>query len=179
MKLSEKIWIEKVAQASLTRPSYETRNQYIMQQHMTMFLEELCYLIVNYLNYFNEIVLNSNVCPTELSVWSLFTLDQPRIGLIATRGKDKLVIADEGKSVHIKMSQSYLHNEKRHECLYFDPKASDLGTINWCCANDGQYVNPELVVKIYLSSFFAHGCRGLSPLYPRLVAVGGARQVHK
>lgn len=174
MKLSEKIWIERLAQASLAIPCQEMKSPYVMQQYMTLFLEEICYLSVEYINYFNEIIMQSN--GREHQLWSLFTLPQPRIGLIATRGKDKLVIVDEGKTVHVKMSQSYLSSEHLHESLYFEAKISELGTINWRCVNDGQYVNPELVVKNYLSTFFAYGCRGISPAYPRLVAVGGAHR---
>lgn len=174
MKLSEKIWVEKLALASLTRPCQEAKNHHIVQQYKSLFLEELCSLVVDYISYFNEIISNSHNAASESHLWSLFYLSQPRIGIIATRGKDKLVVTDEGKSVQIRMMQSFLENERLLETLYFDPKISELGTLNWRCANDGQYVNPELVVKNYLSSFFVYGCKGVSQSYPRLVAVGGA-----
>ncbi|MES2614798.1 MAG: hypothetical protein V4591_05235 [Bdellovibrionota bacterium] len=173
MKLSEKIWVEKLALASLARPRQEKNNSAAVQQFMLIFLEELCYLVVEYITYFNDIVTDTHICPDESHAWSLFKLTQPRTGLIATRGKDKLVIAGEGNSIHIKMVQSYLQNERLHESLFFDPKVSDFGTVNWRCANDGQYVNPELVAKSYLSNFFVSGCK--DKVYPKLTAVNGGQ----
>jgi hypothetical protein len=170
MKHSEKIWVERLAQASLTRPALEIKSQ--LQQYIVMFIDELCHLVVDYISYFNEIVTCSDNFLNKTQTWTLFQLTSPRLGLIATREKDKLVITDEGKGFHIKMVQSCLQSERLHESLFFEPQISDLGTINWHCVNDGQYVNPELVVKTYLATFFAYGCKGISKPYPRLVAVG-------
>ncbi len=167
MKLSEKIWIEKLAQTSLTKPTPEMKNIYVVQEATTIFLEELCFLVVEYINHFNEVVSSAN----QLLSWSLFKLMQPRSGLIVTRGNDKLVISDHGKSVHVKMVHTCLQSERLHQSLYFEPKISDLGTINWRCANDSQYVNPELVARNYLSTFLVSGCQEAIQSYPRLVAV--------
>lgn len=172
MKLSEKIWVEKLAQISLTKPHKEINNPYITQQFTTLFLNELCALVTDYICYFNDLILSFNNNSNTNSVWSLFKPTQPRTGLIATREKDKLVISDEGKKIHIKMIECCLPNEQVHESLYFEPKKSELGIVNWRCVNDGQYVNPEMVARHYLSTFFVYGCKGASKTYPRLVAVG-------
>lgn len=176
MKISETIWLERLAQMSAVGEGCAKR---VVPDSQTpsatvLFLNELCCLIEQYVPYFNERV--SLESQAQSLQWFLLRPQRNhKVGLVATRQKDKLVIFDEGPFVCIKMSQCALPQERIYNVLRFEPRRSELGTILWHCENDGQYVNPELVATHYLSPFLAYGCLGCTDRakpYPRLVAVG-------
>lgn len=152
MEPLEKIWIETLARASLNKPSIQTNSQ--LQRASALFLEELSDLLLRYIKSFNEIVSHEN--PSLCC--QIFKLGAPHPRLILSKGKDKVIISTEGKSIQIKILQVHFNSEKILQILQFEPEYTSLGAFSWRCTDDNRSVNSKLVIENYLASFLVSGC---------------------
>lgn len=164
MKQSEKLWIENLARVSLGKTLSQSINNQMIGFSVYVFLEELCNLMMNYSNHFNEIIGDTK---SEESI-RVLQISQPRPGLIVLKGGDKMIISLVGKVIRVRTVQVHVDTERNFQSFDFEIKQNEQHGIFWRCVNDGQLVNPELVAQNYLSSFLVSGCRAL-PQTLRLV----------
>ncbi|KAB8033242.1 hypothetical protein [Fluviispira multicolorata] len=166
MKQSEKLWIQNLARVSLGKTLKASHAAQMIQQSVSVFFEELCSLMINYSNYFNELIAETK--PQDCN--RIFQTSQPRPGLIVLKGGDKMIISLEGKMIRVRTVQVHINCERNFQSYDFEPKQNEVGAVVWNCINDGQIVNPQLVAEHYLTSFLVSGCRAISQTL-RLVAV--------
>jgi hypothetical protein len=166
MKQSEKIWIQNLARVSLGKTLSHAHRHQINYYSINGFLDELCYLIKKYVCYYNDLV--SEAKPQE--VLRILETAAPRSGLILLKGGDKMIVALSGKFVRVRTVQMRLESERNFQCFDFELKQNEQSSLFWHCMNDGQLVNPELVVQNYLSFFLISGCGNSVPTLRLLVS---------
>jgi hypothetical protein len=164
MKKSEKLWIQNLARVSLGKTLSQSHSHQVIHFSVSVFLEELCNLMMKYSYYFNELIGDSK--PEECI--QIFQTSQPRPGLIILKGGDKMIISLAGKIIRVRTVQVHVSSERNYQSYDFEPKQNEQFGVFWRCVNDGQLVNPELVAQNYLSSFLVSGCRAV-PQTLRLV----------
>ncbi|WP_338635100.1 hypothetical protein [Spirobacillus cienkowskii] len=164
MKQSETIWIENLARIQLGTPLTHSHVHSILHNSLLIFLEELCTLMKNYTNYFNQCI--ESVKPQQCI--RFFETQQPRPGLILLKGSDKMIISVLGNTINVRTLQVHLNSDRNYRSYDFEARHNDHDGVFWRCINDGQLVNPELVAQNYLSSFLVSGC-GEVPQTLRLV----------
>ncbi|APJ04030.1 hypothetical protein [Silvanigrella aquatica] len=164
MKQSEKLWIQNLARINLGKALSPSHAHQMIHFSVSVFLEELCNLLMKYVQYFNELIEATK--PND--ILHIFQTSQPRPGLIILKGGDKMIVSLEGKTVRVRTVQVHLSSERNYQSYDFEPRQNDHHSVFWRCVNDGQLVNPELVAQNYLSSFLVSGC-GTIPQTLRLV----------
>lgn len=155
MKPSDIIWVQSLAHKCLSRAPSKALPMQVITQSMNLFLDELCALMTEYSSYFNELVREEH----PDAVCNVFRLGSPRPGLMLLRGKDKLVIAAEGSRIRCRVVQVHAYNERAIDAMEFEGMLSREKDVVWVCLGDNQRVTPELVAKLYLGKFLAHGCQ--------------------
>lgn len=155
MKYSDLCWLDSVAMEAMNVPaSIHDTPLTTYGQAVHIFLEELCALLEDFVNGFNERVQASH---PELQ-FQIFKMGYGKPGIILLRNRDKLVIAGENGRIHVKVVQVHAYNEKSINALDFQAVPYDQrGNMIWKDASSRQVVSPELVVKHYLGEFFIHG----------------------
>lgn len=164
MKQSEKLWIQNLARVSLGKTLGHSHAHQMIYFSVSVFLDELCNLMLGYSSYFNELI--GEAKPEERI--RVFQTSQPRPGLIILKGGDKMIISLSGKIIRVRTVQVHVSSERNYQSFDFEPKQNEQSGVFWRCINDGQLVNPELVAQNYLSSFLVSGCRAV-PQTLRLV----------
>lgn len=154
MKPSDIIWVQGLAHKCVGRAPAKALPMQVITQSMNLFLDELCALMTEYSSYFNELVREER----PETVCNVFRLGSPRPGLMLLRGKDKLVIAAEGSRIRCRVVQVHAYNERVIDAMEFEGMLSREKDVVWVCLADNQRVTPELVAKLYLGKFLAHGC---------------------
>lgn len=165
MKTSDALWVENLARKSCglnSQPEISLNNS---TAAISQFLEELNTLLVDSCAYFNQLVQETNPSATV----KVLKLGNPRPGIMILRGKEKFILAVEGpRSFKARLTQVHSVQEINFDLMEFELLESPEGSLLWTCVDDGQQVNPELVMKVYMAPFFVNGGRALDR-YARLV----------
>lgn len=161
MKFSDQCWIDSIAQDALgVSPSRYDAPLTTYGQALSVFLDELCELLQDYIQIFNEKVALQQ---PEL-VFQVFRMGYGRPGIILLRNKDKLVISGDGGKITAKVVKVHAYNERSLDVLEFFAEPFDKrGNMVWKNALNQQIVTPEIVVRIYLSQFLVAGSDAYIP----------------
>ena len=155
MRNSDVLWVRNLARRSCGQPPTKNIPTQVINQAVHIFLDELCALMTDYSNYFNELVQEAY----PQNCFRVFKLSHPRPGLMLLRGKDKLVIAGEGTRIRARIVQVHAYQERSLDVIDFDAYITPDEDVVWMCSQDSQRVSPEMVAKHYLGAFLAFGCR--------------------
>lgn len=165
MKTSDALWVENLARKSCGLSVETEISMHNSTAAITQFLEELNGILVEACGYFNQLVQESN----PQAMVKALKLGNPRPGIMILRGKEKFILAVEGpRSFKARLTQVHSVQEINFDLMEFELTESPEGSLVWTCVDDGQQVNPELVMKVYMAPFFVNGGRALDR-YARLV----------
>lgn len=161
MKYSDQCWIEARAQEAMgVPPSPYEAPLTTFGQAQAVFLEELFELLNAYVTAFNSFV---SVSHPELA-FQIFRMSSNRPGVMLLRHRDKLVVTGDNGKISVKVVRVHAYNEKSITLLevYTEPY-DKRGNMVWKRVESGQLVTPEIVVRFFLSPFFAHGSESYFP----------------
>ncbi|MFZ9519241.1 MAG: hypothetical protein ACO3A4_02080 [Silvanigrellaceae bacterium] len=168
MKHSELLWIQNMARLACGQSPANQQPTEILNQAIAFFLEDLTAILHGHVNYFNDLVMQCD--RPELSV-RIFRLGVPRSGLMLLRGKEKLVVQNDGFRLRIRIVQVHAYQEQSVDAFDVDAILNPDHSVTWIASHDRQRVNPLLLVQEYLGRFMGHGAQAF--LRPK---AAGARQ---
>ncbi|NBO39199.1 hypothetical protein EBU99_11520 [bacterium] len=161
MKHSELLWIQNMARLACGQPTHCQQPTEILNQSFVFFLEELTTILHAHVTYFNDLVMQER---PELAV-RIFKLGVPRSGIMLLRGKEKLVVQNDGFRLRIRVVQVHAYQEQSVDAFDVDAFVNADGNVSWISSFDKQRINPLLLVQEYLGRFMAHGSQAF--LRPR------------
>lgn len=158
MKHSELLWIQNMARLACGRPMQGNQPTEILSQSFALFLEELTAILHAHVTYFNDLVMQER---PELAV-RIFKLGVPRSGIMLLRGKEKLVLQNDGFRLRVRIVQIQTYQEQSVDAFDVDAFMNPDGGVSWVASHDKQRVNPLLLVQEYLGRFMTHGAQAFS-----------------
>lgn len=155
MKHSELLWIQNMARLACGQPSSVQQPTEILNQALAFFLEELTAILHGHVTYFNDLVMREH---PELAV-RIFRLGVPRSGLMLLRGKEKLVVQNDGFRLKVRVVQVQAYQEQSVDAFEVDAVLNPDTTVTWIASHDKQRINPLLLVQEYLGRFMGYGAQ--------------------
>lgn len=153
MKHSELLWIQNMARLACGKSTSAGQPTEILGQSFNLFVEELTQILHAHVTYFNDLVIQER---PDLAV-RIFKLGVPRSGIMLLRGKEKLVVQNDGFRLRIRVVQIQSYQEQSIDAFDVDAVIQPEGGISWIASHDRQRLNPLLLVQEYLSRFLTHG----------------------
>lgn len=155
MKHSELLWIQNMARMACGKSAPTNQPTELLNQSFTLFLEELTQILHAHVTYFNDLVLQER---PELAV-RIFKLGVPRSGIMLLRGKEKLVVQNDGFRLRVRVVQIQSYQEQSIDAFDVDAFIQPDGGVSWVASHDRQRLNPLLLVQEYLGRFMTHGAQ--------------------
>jgi hypothetical protein len=155
MKHSELLWIQNMARMACGQPSSAQQPTEILSQSFTLFLEELTTILHTHVTYFNDLVMQER---PDLSV-RIFKLGVPRSGIMLLRGKEKLVVQNDGFRLRIRTVHVQSYQEQSVDAFDVEAFINPDGSVSWIASHDNQRLNPLLLAQEYLGRFMIHGAQ--------------------
>lgn len=163
MKHSELIWIQNMARMACGQNPAAQQPTEILNQAIAYFLDELTTILHGHVTYFNDLVLRER---PDLSV-RIFKLGVPRSGIMLLRGKEKLIVQNDGFRLKVRVVQIHAYQEQSVDAFDVDAIVNPDNTVSWVASHDKQRVNPLLLVQEYIGRFMGHGSQAfLRPKVP-------------
>lgn len=153
MKHSELLWIQNMARLACGKTTPANQPTETLTQSFNFFLEELTSILQAYVNYFNDLVIQEQ---PELTI-RIFKLGTPRSGIMLLRGKEKLVLQNDGFRLRVRVVQIRAYQEQNVDAFDVDPFSNSEGMVSWVTSHDRQRVNPQLLAQEYLGRFMTFG----------------------
>ncbi|MEY3903839.1 MAG: hypothetical protein RL189_3145 [Pseudomonadota bacterium] len=161
MKHSELLWIQNMARLACGQTVQVQQPTEILNQALGFFLEELTAILHGHVTYFNDLVMQER---PDLAV-RVFKLGVPRTGLMLLRGKEKLIVQNDGFRLRVRIVQIQAYQEQSIEAFDVDAVLNADNTVSWIASHDRQRINPLLLVQEYLGKFMGYGAQSF--LRPR------------
>jgi hypothetical protein len=161
MKHSELLWIQNMARLACGQTVQVQQPTEILNQALGFFLEELTAILLGHVTYFNDLVMQDR---PDLAV-RVFKLGVPRTGLMLLRGKEKLIVQNDGFRLRVRIVQIQAYQEQSIEAFDVDAVLNADNTVSWIASHDRQRINPLLLVQEYLGKFMGYGAQSF--LRPR------------
>jgi len=153
MKHSEILWIQNMARLACGQSTQAQQPTEVLNQAIGFFLEELTAILHGHVTYFNDLVMQDR---PDLAV-RIFRLGVPRSGLMLLRGKEKLIVQNEGFRLRVRVVQIHAYQEQNVDAFDVDAILNPDNTVTWVASHDRQKINPLLLVQEYLGRFMGHG----------------------
>ncbi len=163
MKRSDIAWVETLARVACGKSKRTSDTVQLVMDSMHLFLEESTALVNEYVALFNEHVR----ADFPDSMVRVFRLGTNRPGVMLLRGRDKLVLSGEPGRIRVRLVQVHAYGEKSCDALDFAAQFDSAHEVVWQSVSDGQRVNPELLVRYYLSPFLVSGTAAYAGLESR------------
>lgn len=170
MKHSELLWIQNMARLACGKTTPASQPTEILSQSFALFVEELTQILHAHVTYFNDLVIQER---PDLAV-RIFKLGVPRSGIMLLRGKEKLVIQNDGFRLRIRVVQIQSYQEQSIDVFDVDAFVHPEGGMSWIASHDRQRLNPLLLVQEYLSRFMTHGSQAFLRNRPPSASKAGA-----
>lgn len=158
MKHSELLWIQNMARLASGKSSSINQPTETLSHALTLFLEELTVILHAHVSYFNDQVLQER---PDLAV-RIFKLGAPRSGIMLLRGKEKLIVQNDGLRLRVRIVQIQGYQEQNVDSFEVDAHLNSEGGVTWIASHDNQRLNPQLLAQEYLGRFLIHGTRAFS-----------------
>jgi hypothetical protein len=158
MKHSELLWIQNMARLASGQSALSSQPTETLSHALTLFLEELTFILNAHVSYFNDQVMHER---PDLAV-RVFKLGAPRSGIMLLRGKEKLIVQNDGLRLRIRIVQIQGYQEQNVDSFEVDAHLNAEGGVSWIASHDGQRLNPQLLAQEYLGRFLIHGIRAFS-----------------
>ncbi|MBM3381219.1 MAG: hypothetical protein FJY29_02145 [Betaproteobacteria bacterium] len=158
MKHSELLWIQNMARLACGKTAPGNQPTEILTQSFNLFLEELTSTLHAHVTYFNDLVIQER---PELAV-RIFKLGIPRSGIMLLRGKEKLVVQNDGFRLRVRIVQIQAYQEQSVDAFDVDAFINPEGSVSWVTSHDKQRVNPLLLVQEYLGRFMTFGAQAFA-----------------
>lgn len=155
MKHSEILWIQNMARLACGQPLQSMQPTETLNQAIGFFIEELTAILHGHVTYFNDLVMQER---PELAV-RIFRLGVPRSGLMLLRGKEKLIVQNEGFRLRVRIVQIQASQEQNVDAFDVDAVINADNTVSWIASHDRQRINPLLLVQEYIGRFMGHGAQ--------------------
>jgi hypothetical protein len=158
MKHSELLWIQNMARLASGKSSAIGQPTEMLSHALNLFLEELTAILHAHVSYFNDQILQER---PDLAV-RIFKLGAPRSGIMLLRGKEKLIVQNDGLRLKVRIVQIQGYQEQNVDSFEVDAHLNAEGGVSWIASHDSQRLNPQLLAQEYLGRFLIHGTRAFS-----------------
>jgi hypothetical protein len=78
------------------------------------------------------------------------------------RGKEKLVVQNDGFRLRVRVVQIHAYQEQSVDAFDVDAIITHEGSVSWVASHDKQKVNPLLLVQEYLGRFMTFGAQAFA-----------------